>query len=383
MKITIKLLSDLCTCSGETYNSVVDMDVVYDENGIPYIPAKRIKGCIREAALEMKEMGFISEAQYESVFGKEGNTKSKLILSSAYIQDYENIVESLKYFHKNELVSQQNVLEQYTSTRTQTAVDLETGVADENSLRTIRVVNKGLVFEAECELKMNEADRKVVEQAVSLVKHMGVSRTRGLGLVEMKLEDGKKKKAEHVLFKKDQLSDKNKIGYKIHLKSPMICKSAKGNQADTENYIAGSKVLGLLAGALKEKYSTVLDGGELIVSNAYIMNKGQRCLPGKISLQKVKDQRYDSDGKMVILDMQYEPDTGDRQMTPANLDFVDKDGVVADVITEISYHHQRPVDKSIGRATGEEDGSSFSWQVSVQVRIFMVISMQIKYRLKP
>ena len=54
MKITIKLLSDLCTCSGETYNSDVDMDVVYDENGIPYIPAKRIKGCIREAAHEMK-----------------------------------------------------------------------------------------------------------------------------------------------------------------------------------------------------------------------------------------------------------------------------------------------------------------------------------------
>ena len=172
MKITIKLLSDLCTCSGETYNSVVDMDVVYDENGIPYIPAKRIKGCIREAALEMKEMEFISEAQYESIFGKEGNTKSKLILSSAYIIDYENVVESLKHFRKNELVSQQNVLEQYTSTRTQTAVDLETGVADENSLRTIRVVNKGLVFEAECELKMNQADRKVVEQAVSLVKHM-------------------------------------------------------------------------------------------------------------------------------------------------------------------------------------------------------------------
>ena len=75
-------------------------------------------------------------------------------------------------------------------------------MADENSLRTIRVVNKGLIFEAECELKMNEADCNVVEQAISLVKHMGVSRTRGLGLVEMKLEDGKKKKAEHVLFKK-------------------------------------------------------------------------------------------------------------------------------------------------------------------------------------
>lgn len=43
MKIQIKLLSDLCTCSGETYNSIVDTDVTYDENGIPYIPAKRIR----------------------------------------------------------------------------------------------------------------------------------------------------------------------------------------------------------------------------------------------------------------------------------------------------------------------------------------------------
>mgnify|MGYP000559533320 CR=1 FL=1 len=48
MKITIKLLSDLCTASGETHNSMVDTDIVYDEYGIPYIPAKRIKGCIRE-----------------------------------------------------------------------------------------------------------------------------------------------------------------------------------------------------------------------------------------------------------------------------------------------------------------------------------------------
>ena len=46
MKIRIELLSDLCTYSGETYNSLVDMDVIYDEYGIPYIPAKRIKGCM-------------------------------------------------------------------------------------------------------------------------------------------------------------------------------------------------------------------------------------------------------------------------------------------------------------------------------------------------
>ena len=57
MKLYIKLLSDLCTYSGESYNSMVDTDVVYDKYGIPYIPAKRIKGCIREAALELLEFG--------------------------------------------------------------------------------------------------------------------------------------------------------------------------------------------------------------------------------------------------------------------------------------------------------------------------------------
>lgn len=47
------------------------------------------------------------------------------------------------------------------------------------------------------------------------------------------------------------------------------------------------------------------------------------------------------------------------QMTPANIDYMSEDCVIADVVTEISYHHQRPKDKSIGRATGRDDGSSF------------------------
>ena len=60
MKLYIKLLSDLCTYSGESYNSMVDTDVVYDKYGIPYIPAKRIKGCTAKIhtknCLEKKEI---------------------------------------------------------------------------------------------------------------------------------------------------------------------------------------------------------------------------------------------------------------------------------------------------------------------------------------
>lgn len=118
MKLTIKLLSDSCTCSGETYNSMVDMDVVYDENGLPYIPAKRIKGCIREAALEMMEFGLIEREKYEKIFGKEGNHRSAFSLSNAYIENYDQIVATLKAYKDNELVCQQKVLNEYTSIRT-------------------------------------------------------------------------------------------------------------------------------------------------------------------------------------------------------------------------------------------------------------------------
>lgn len=362
MKLTITLRSDLCTYSGDTYNSVVDTDVVYDENGIPYIPAKRIKGCIREAAMEMAEMG-IAPREISEIFGKEGSQNSVFSLSNAYIENYDQVVEVLRKCSHTGLKSPQNVLNQYTYMRTQTAVNPETGVAKDNSLRRIRVVKKGTVFVADCSWTRQVSKPEVLGQAASLVKHMGVSRTRGLGLVELKLsgQDEKQEKISHVLFAEDQLKEQNKIHYTIHLKSALICKSAQGNQAVTEDYIAGSKVLGLIAGALgPEGYERLMAGGEVVVSNAYITNGEERCVPGQISLQKVKDQRYDENGELRIKDMLLaDPsEIQGKQMSPANIRYMDQRGLIADVETEISYHHQRPSDKSVGRATGL-DGSSF------------------------
>lgn len=386
MKIRIELLSDLCTYSGGTYNSLVDMDVIYDEYGIPYIPAKRIKGCIREAALEMQELGVISAEEYHRLFGREGNQKSTFWLSNAYIKDYKQILSDLQKFQVKELVTPQNVLEQYTSMRTQTAVKLENGVADKTSLRTLRVVNKGLVFEAECAVK--EEDKKNFRNAVSLVKHMGVSRTRGLGLVYMIVDKENEKnnktnqeeetqskektklktkektkpktKEEILLAFKDQLGDHNRLEYQIHLNSAMICKSAQGNQAVTQDYIAGSKVLGLLASKMgDERYRNLMKNEGFQVSNAYIMSESRRCIPAKISLQKIKDQSYKEDGTITLKDAVCGAVGTKEQMTAAGADYMDSENRICEVTTEISYHHQRPKNKAIGKATGRDDGSSF------------------------
>ena len=350
MIISIKLLSDLCCYSGEVYNTTVDTDVVYDDYGLPYIPAKRLKGCIREAALELYEMGLMPH--YNAIFGKEGSDASAFTISNARVENYDAKVKELKQFEKTDFVNQQNVLSLYTYLRTQTAVDTNTGTAIENSLRTLRVLKKGLIFYADVDLE-NKDYVEEFKNAVSMVKHMGVSRTRGLGLVELKIKNNLSASVKHVLFKENELKNENMISYTIHLKSPLICKSAQGNQAKTEDYIAGRKVLGLVARSMGSgAYQKIMN--DIVVSNAYVSLNGNRSLPGRNSLQKIKNQSY-VDGKMDIVDMMYFKNDNDKeQRTPANIDYMTEKNEVLSVEEQISYHHQRPSDKSIGRATSRE-----------------------------
>lgn len=182
-------------------------------------------------------------------------------------------------------------------------------------------------------------------------------------MVDMVLVDTEQRKRPHVLFEKKQLGEQNCIRYVIRLKSSLICKSPQGNQTVTEDYIAGSKILGLIAGSMKkDEYRELISGSrELTVSNAYVMNGKKRCTPARISFYKEKDQSYDSEGNMWLKDMllvQDNEEIRNRQMVPAKIPYMDDEGCVQTVTTEISYHHQRPEDKSVGRATGE-DGSSF------------------------
>ena len=51
----LRLLSDLCVSNGENYSAWIDNDICYDDYGLPIILAKRLKGCIREVALELAD----------------------------------------------------------------------------------------------------------------------------------------------------------------------------------------------------------------------------------------------------------------------------------------------------------------------------------------
>lgn len=357
MIVKIKLLSDLCVSSGEVYNSYVDTDVVHDEYGLPYIPAKRIKGCIREAALELKEWGCLDG--YDEIFGEEGHKQSLFALDNAYLENYDVLVKDLVSCKGKSFSHPQRVLDLYTYTRTQTAMD-ENGVAEATSLRTTRAVNKGNVFVAKLteNQKLTEEQKTALANAISMVKHIGSDRTRGLGLVEMSLEEEAATPVKET--KTREYADLNKIYYTITLKAPLLCKSSQGSQEKTHDYIEGGKILGVLAQNLDEKtFKELMDyenGNSIIASNAYISDGNCRFVPLRSSLQKRKNQTYEN-GCMNVADMLVHGKI-DEQMVPVGAGYVDGKGHVKQVDVEINYHHSRTEDKSIGKATGK-DGSAF------------------------
>lgn len=389
MVIKIELKSDLCISSGEGYNSFLDIDVCYDKRGIPYIPAKRIKGCIREAGLELAEWGSYSFDDYERVFGTEGTASSKFTLSSAYIKNYSGIVRQLGSCENKELVHPQKVLSYYTMVRTQTALD-EEGVAKRHHLRTMRVIRKGLVFEAECHLVSGCTikETELFRQAVLSVKHMGLNRTRGLGRVELTLVDGQAVQGIESISaaESDDISNREqmyKLVYSIHLNSPLLCTHADGSSKSID-YIAGSKILGLLAQTLgKDEYFKLMNysgeepnqgqrtsgpgtsaeeeyNQEVIVSNAYISHSGRRYTPVRASLYQSKEKNFEN-GRMRVYDLIERQEISEpvKAISKRYMDIQENKGYVCSVEQKINYHHRRPSDKSLGIPKNSEDSAFY------------------------
>ena len=197
--LTITLCSDLCAGSGYAYAGVIDSDICYDDFGLPYIPAKRLKGCMRESAQSIL-YDFISQEDVEKLFGAAGEKSCGLLaINNARITNYDKIVEELKALKKNgnEVVayaSQQEILNQFTQIKAQTSID-ENGVADDNTLRYTRVVkqyspitNKPLVFETEITLTQATTDlEEILEKIALATRNIGMHRNRGMGSVTCKI----------------------------------------------------------------------------------------------------------------------------------------------------------------------------------------------------
>lgn len=201
--LKLELLSPAIIGSGQGFGAVIDTDIVFDEVGIPYIPAKRIKGCLLDslnAVCDMFKCAGIkdSDIQVNKIFGKKGNQSSAPVyFSNLFIENYHENKAWLEYYlaskKYNNILSKDSILGTFTEIRQQTAV-AEDGVAHDNSLRTSRVARKGLVFYGDVFI---EDEHLSVIEHISLgcmnFRYMGTQRNRGFGNVRCLLLDGDKK----------------------------------------------------------------------------------------------------------------------------------------------------------------------------------------------
>ncbi len=197
LTIEITLKSSTLTGSGEGFGAIIDTDIVFDEIGLPYIPAKRIKGCLRDSATEVSEMfnssGINFPLDIDNTFGKEGQEKScPVYFSNLTIEDYQANKAWLQYYKKSNLLSEESIINFFTEIRQQTAINEDTGVAKDHSLRTIRVIKKGHKFTGEIQVE----DTSIIDTlslACLNMRHIGTKRNRGFGEIECNLYEGSSK----------------------------------------------------------------------------------------------------------------------------------------------------------------------------------------------
>lgn len=360
MKIT--LLSDTCIGSGQGLGSTIDTDVCYDRNGFPYIPAKRLKGLLKEAARELNEDydGFVSTKQIEDIFGISGSKEGSLTIDNAYLENYEEISREIQsYLHDNEHIdfTVDNILNQYTNVRFQTAID-QNGIAKDGSLRKMRVLNKGLSFFAT--IGMEEKDLDIIQACVKILRHTGMNRNRGYGFVECCLLDAKEKQqAKHLAVLHEGY---NVLKLKLQAVSSLMISDVSSDESLP--YIKGSAIYGYFANqyikifGLNDFYRLFFRSSLRFTDATITNDKYDYTIPSPYCYYKAKDkQKYYNVINENKSEIQKSMLRGKTIVAQENkIELISNQA-------EMSYHHQRPIDRSIGHVVeSNADGSGEFFQ---------------------
>lgn len=275
--LKIELRSALCAADGDGHASVIDTDICTDEFGIPYIPARRLKGCLREAA----DYIGIDNEKIEKLFGKSGSRKSGLLLlTDAVLPNHDALVKELKANkQKSDAVTRL-----FTDIRAATAISKE-GCVEAETLRFVRVVNQkqpwnfkeNLIFCANVS-EIDDAEmRSVLEKCCKALRHIGFKRTRGFGAVKCTLEPVSSKSASAYSVPKCENGKQYRISYAVKNISDLML-GGRG-AGETQSFISGTAVRGLLAEQYLKQHDADAEfarkflSGAVTFSNLYISDE--------------------------------------------------------------------------------------------------------------
>lgn len=277
--LKIVLRSDLCVGNGESFGNSVDTDVCMDEAGLPYIPARRLKGCLKQSAYELKQMGYPEiEEKIRLLFGDAYGNEGCIFIRDAVVEGAEALRNFLtKKIPVNDRGTEKiereipaevkraahpaNVQWLFSSVRGQTR--LEEGVKVDNTLRFTRVISHYDPFEFQGSKEMefyapfyldskDKGMKKFLKDCCKTTRHIGTSRNRGLGNVKISVWSDEKKSSRseensavnnsvEVLKKEEEW----KISYHVKLDAPITLPGCD----EMNTSIPARSVLGCMAGS--------------------------------------------------------------------------------------------------------------------------------------
>ncbi len=277
--ITMTLETDACFGAGESKNGLVNTEVLLDKNNFPYLLSKTFLGVLRENVENFVMPIVQTESSttdrrlriLKSFFSDikcKGEEKALFSINLSNFMIDKTIVNKLSDEKIKVYISDKNSIEIATKAKLESFMKIEQAtrinsnqVAEKTSLRSIRVINKGLVFTSILEINGDivDDDIKFIEKCLKTVKHIGIGKTRGMGKVKLELNDIKDLENEMPKFAMPE--NKNFIRYEFELKEPVkVSKSEEQYDFEpTHKHIPGGTMRGaFFAQWLKKDNSKVL-----------------------------------------------------------------------------------------------------------------------------
>lgn len=169
--------------SGQNLDALVEKD----DAGLPYVSGKTLKGLFRDAVYKLDT--WQNKKLTDSLFGKRTEDESRDETTAGILR-----FNNLELAEKAYLKQNTSYIPHLFKTHASTTIDFETGTAKEQSLRMIEVVVPmqltshisilpGLVETA----LSDEEVFAILQQAASLITHIGANKNRGFGRVNLEV----------------------------------------------------------------------------------------------------------------------------------------------------------------------------------------------------
>lgn len=308
LKLTFQ--SDWHIGSGAGIPGSVDRQVLRDEGGFPYVPGKTLTGILRDAAefvagtrggrWEDVLNGLFGD-QTETHGGREGSKARGAKIGAGSAELDGNIRKYLLAFSRSN--ADLNIIAPLFSVHPGVKIDRETGRAMDDHLFSTERARRDCVLYAPVLFmeELNGDERKLLDDAVKAVRHIGGKRRRGAGECRLAWDDEYKapRTQESTPQPAWERGAGGSVTLDIRLKTlqPLIvARKTLGNVVQSENEIPGATLLSyytekVLSPLGKDRLTKAVMDGEISISAFLPEFGGEAAMPVPLCLGELKEEK--------------------------------------------------------------------------------------------